>query len=231
MNELNNDYSIDDVNTIESYYSQILSNTRNSFDLDYSIFSLQSYVRYILGFIIISNFLLIFIMKFLISKKNKIAEFIKENNSKLIKNDMKQDDTNGNTVTENNDIENKKHCILIIAHPDDELMFFYPTLKFLMDTNLIINIILLSDGGYYKLGNERKKEFLNLLNFLGIKDYKIYEYKDDINSYYDSNDVCNTISNYISEKNIMEKLSCIFTFDEKGVSNHPNHISCCNGLM
>ena len=43
---------------------------------------------------------------------------------------------------------------LVIAHPDDECMFFYPTIS----RAKRLHIICLSNGGYDGLGEQREKE-------------------------------------------------------------------------
>ena len=53
--------------------------------------------------------------------------------------------------------------ILIIAHPDDEAMFFYPTIS----RAKRLHIICLSNGGYDGLGEQREKELQRAARRLG----------------------------------------------------------------
>lgn len=55
--------------------------------------------------------------------------------------------------------ENKKVCLLV-AHPDDEAMFFGPCVRSLLtsDANNQIYVLCLTSGNYYGLGRIRMKE-------------------------------------------------------------------------
>ena len=53
--------------------------------------------------------------------------------------------------------------ILVIAHPDDEAMFFYPTIS----RAKRLHIICLSNGGYDGLGEQREKELQRAARRLG----------------------------------------------------------------
>ena len=53
--------------------------------------------------------------------------------------------------------------ILVIAHPDDEAMFFYPTIS----RAKRLHIICLSNGGYDGLGEQREEELQRAARRLG----------------------------------------------------------------
>ena len=53
--------------------------------------------------------------------------------------------------------------ILVIAHPDDEAMFFYPTIS----RAKRLRIICLSNGGYDGLGEQREEELQRAARRLG----------------------------------------------------------------
>jgi N-acetylglucosaminylphosphatidylinositol deacetylase len=61
--------------------------------------------------------------------------------------------------------------VLLIAHPDDEAMFFSPTLLALTDPSLgnHVKILCLSTGNAYGLGETRKKELLESALKLGVR--------------------------------------------------------------
>ena len=139
------------------------------------------------------------------------------------------------TMFEVNDIKGELSSIgsvlLIIAHPDDEIMFWTPTIKTLISFNISMKILCLSNGNYDGLGELREKEFDNisrLLNFPYSQIINIPELQDNINQKWDPAIVSQQIEEYLKEN---EDVKTILTFDGNGVTKHPNHISCFNGLQ
>jgi len=133
------------------------------------------------------------------------------------------------------DFEKERHLIgsvlIIIAHPDDEIMFYTPTLKNLISKNIKIKILCLSNGNYDGLGKLREEEFKNVSNELKLNDNKILnipELQDNITQKWDPSIVSKQIENFLHDNN---DIKTILTFDQNGVTKHPNHISCYNGLM
>jgi hypothetical protein len=177
--------------------------------LDYIPF-IQDNIRFILSFIIVTNFLLIFLLKFSIQLKNKFGAFFNKANEAV------------------------KETLIIIAHPDDEVMFFLPTIRFLAKNNKKVRIMCLSNGNFYGLGKLRQEEFENVCKLLKIEDRVLVNnqnLQDDINKKWEIEDVSQVIKLYLEKDNNIEKIGSIITFDERGVTNHPNHISCCEGFM
>ena len=176
-------------------------------EMDFYMY-IQSNLRYILGFIIIMNFIIIVLMKLGIRARSKVDTFL--------------------------NLNKKKEVLLIISHPDDECMFFSPTLKNLLSQKVAINILCLSNGDYYKQGKTREKELSKVADFLDLKSIEILEddkLQDDINKLWEFDYVGNEINEYFKRENGFEKFGSIITFDEKGVSRHPNHISTSNGVI
>jgi len=115
------------------------------------------------------------------------------------------------------EISNKplKRPLLIIAHPDDESMFFSP---FLYYNNPFI--LCLSDGDYGNSdGNMRSKEMRSICAHRKCE-YKILDYKD--NDEWDAHRILEDIVSLC----IQLKPCSIVTFDSQGVSGHKNHVSC-----
>lgn len=121
---------------------------------------------------------------------------------------------------------NKKNIILLTAHPDDEIMFFYPTIKNIIKKNNI-HLICLSNGNYEKQGNIREKELYCLCKKIGINYLTINNFEDNIKNFWNTNKIESYVRSYIKENNI----DTIITFDNKGISYHPNHISCYLGIQ
>lgn len=67
-------------------------------------------------------------------------------------------------------LRNKRICLLI-AHPDDEAMFFAPTLLALTKPELgnHVKILCLSTGNADGLGETRKKELVKSAMLLGLR--------------------------------------------------------------
>ena len=139
-----------------------------------------------------------------------------------------------NSMFEVNNIKNELSSIgsvlLIIAHPDDEIMFWTPTIKSLISYNIPMKILCLSNGNYDGLGVLREKEFNNVsraLNFTDNKILNIPELQDNIKKYWDPIVVSRQIEEFLNNN---PDIKTILTFDQNGVTKHPNHISCFNGL-
>jgi hypothetical protein len=170
---------------------------------------IQDNIRFILSFIIVTNFLLIFLLKFSIKLKNKFEAFF---NFKV----------------------GQKETLIIIAHPDDEVMFFLPTIRFLLKNNVKVRIMCLSNGNFNGLGVVREEEFENVCKLLKIEDRVLVNdsnLQDDIRIKWSSEHVSQIIKEYLEKDNNLDKIGSIITFDEKGVTRHPNHISCHEGFM
>lgn len=124
------------------------------------------------------------------------------------------------------------HILLFTAHPDDESMFFTPTITELTKENYnnTFHLICLSNGGYDGLGSIRERELRKAARVLSIDSVKVLDYVDDINVYWNISDIVKSITDEINnvkrEYEFEENKSLILlTFDQDGVSSHPNHKS------
>ena len=63
--------------------------------------------------------------------------------------------------------------LLIIAHPDDEIMFWTPTIRTFLGNNITLKILCLSNGNYNGLGELREKEFDDISRALNLPDNQI----------------------------------------------------------
>ena len=113
-----------------------------------------------------------------------------------------------------------KNILLLTAHPDDEIMFFFPTIKNLKHNNLYL--LCLSNGNYENLGKIREKEIQKICQLLNFRGLFIEDFEDDINNFWDTEKIQIKVNKYIQKHNI----DILITFDNKGISYHPNHISC-----
>ncbi|KAM0678313.1 N-acetylglucosaminyl-phosphatidylinositol de-N-acetylase [Binucleata daphniae] len=116
----------------------------------------------------------------------------------------------------------KGKFLLVIAHPDDEIMFFTPLLQNVKEQ---ITILCLSNGNYYGQGKMRAVEMQNVCNKINIPHIIS-------NNFCDNKDWNVTeIANYITNLHFLCNFDVIFTFDSDGVSGHKNHRSCFLGVQ
>ena len=137
----------------------------------------------------------------------------------------------------NNRMESSDFVLLIVAHPDDECMFFFPTIVHLASKTgeIPFYILCMSNGNYNGLGRQREKELIKAARILGIDASKVTILDDPLlqdNPHVDWNEerVSHCIFQHIQlllVKNPQDKQTnvTIITFDKYGISGHRNHIS------
>ncbi|KAF1981266.1 LmbE-like protein [Aulographum hederae CBS 113979] len=143
-------------------------------------------------------------------------------------------------------LHNKRICLLI-AHPDDEVMFFAPTVIALTDPalNNHVSILCISNGSGDGDGAVRSKELIKSALMLGIRSKDDITVLDDAN-FPDSFSVTwnpRLLSNLLTAR-LAPKMASIsanappeadvdvlITFDKHGVSAHPNHKSLYHGTL
>ncbi|KAK0237967.1 LmbE-like protein [Armillaria nabsnona] len=125
---------------------------------------------------------------------------------------------------------NKENVLLLTAHPDDECMFFAPTIISLLSF-VQIHVLSLSTGNADGLGDIRRVELMESLEVLGVKEGNRHivdnpALQDNITASWDSNIISDILGGYVSDLGI----TTILTFDRTGVSRHPNHRSLPEGV-
>jgi N-acetylglucosaminylphosphatidylinositol deacetylase len=141
-------------------------------------------------------------------------------------------------------LRNKRICLLI-AHPDDEAMFFAPTVLALTQPSLgnHVKILCLSSGNADGLGHIRKGELVKSGLELGLRnadDVLVLDderFPDSMEKTWDAKAIANLLASTFAPK--MAKMGAksspeanidvLITFDVVGVSSHPNHISLYHG--
>eukprot|EP01135_Chromosphaera_perkinsii_P010667 Nk52_evm67s2192 gene=Nk52_evmTU67s2192 len=124
----------------------------------------------------------------------------------------------------------KRSVMILIAHPDDECMFFAPVIQQLA-TDCNMHLLCMSTGNYDGLGKIRKKELLASCNELGIKISKVgivdseKVFPDGPVEWVPEN-VGETVAGFVCRWGI----DTLITFDSYGVSGHVNHRSCFYGM-
>lgn len=123
--------------------------------------------------------------------------------------------------------------LLVIAHPDDETMFFGPTVLSLTSSQKHLNILCLSSGNAEGLGRRRVLEMKSVVETLGervkldiVDDISL---SDGMDEDWDIRLVKHYIENHIRE--LKPTLKQIISFDESGISNHSNHRAIYRALQ
>ncbi|KAI1477326.1 LmbE-like protein [Daldinia eschscholtzii] len=143
-----------------------------------------------------------------------------------------------------------KRICLLIAHPDDEAMFFAPTVLALTRPELgnHLKILCLSSGNADGLGEIRKKELVKSGMLLGLNredDVLVYDspdFPDSMTTTWEANKISALLNSAFGPRQNAQKSSSsdnltapnatidvIITFDSRGISSHPNHISLYHG--
>lgn len=144
-------------------------------------------------------------------------------------------------------LQNKRICLLI-AHPDDEAMFFAPTVLALTrpETGNHVKILCLSTGNADGLGETRKKELVKSGMHLGLRDEDDVfvvdnptDFPDSMTTRWDEGRIANLLCSAFAPQLGRQRaddsakptanIDVLITFDGNGVSSHPNHISLYHG--
>lgn len=135
-----------------------------------------------------------------------------------------------NNVLLQSDTRNRR-ILVVIAHPDDECMFFAPTILSLRQCGQYnLYLLCLSSGNYNQQGRLRQQELMESCRVLGIRQNNVFildrrDISDDPNVTWDKTLIARLLADYVKEYYI----DMIFTFDEYGVSGHVNHRSLYHG--
>jgi N-acetylglucosaminylphosphatidylinositol deacetylase len=124
-----------------------------------------------------------------------------------------------------------KNICFTVAHPDDEVMFFGPTIRYLASfKNHRIHILSLTPGNYYGLGETRRREMKECCTNLVQTGFKWNNFENleivdeptlpDHPTIQWNEDLCHQIiSDYIRK----HRIDVLVSFDEYGISSHANH--------
>ncbi|KAJ5458184.1 hypothetical protein N7475_009572 [Penicillium sp. IBT 31633x] len=152
-------------------------------------------------------------------------------------------------------LENKRICLLI-AHPDDEAMFFAPTVLALTRPELgnHVKILCFSTGNADGLGETRKQELQKSAKQLGLRSESdvfivddVKRFPDGMDKEWDEGQISSLLASAFAPEMAAQKkqggkkidrskaptatIDVILTFDKHGVSNHPNHRSLYYGAV
>ncbi|KAL7718209.1 N-acetylglucosaminylphosphatidylinositol deacetylase [Entamoeba marina] len=117
----------------------------------------------------------------------------------------------------------REPILFLFAHPDDDAMFFVPTLQHLKDHFIPFHFFSFTSTAI------REQEFMNAAKYFNADTVAVGDpskYKDGFNEKWDVMEMAQDVTKLINENNIQT----IITFDGLGVSNHPNHIEINKAL-
>ncbi|CAL1385883.1 unnamed protein product [Linum trigynum] len=119
---------------------------------------------------------------------------------------------------------NRRNVLLVIAHPDDESMFFSPTINYLISRGHNVYLLCLSIGNADGMGNTRKDELYQACLVLKVQPQQVKildhpDLQDGFGLVWDRGLLSKTIKEEVSTHHI----DTVITFDNYGVSGHCNH--------
>ena len=167
---------------------------------------MQGWTKLILLILILSNFIIIFGLKFQINVITKIKSMfdIKE---------MKKD------------LSSLKSVLLIISHPEDILIFWSPTVKTLINYNIKLKILCtsLENNNCEKIfqDNDNNKNFDEISKILKLEDNKINTLSSS-----EPEIISKEIKKFLDDNN---DIGTILSFDDNGIG-HNEHSNCYLGL-
>jgi len=122
-------------------------------------------------------------------------------------------------------IRNARSVLLVVAHPDDECLFFGPSiLNAWGNPSVGRALLVLSSGDYDGLGEVRRKEVKGSCDTLGVSTDRcvVMEHRDlqdNPKKWWDEAIVESMVKRYVDSWHI----DLIITFDQGGISGHINH--------
>ncbi|CAN6482546.1 unnamed protein product [Victoria cruziana] len=128
-------------------------------------------------------------------------------------------------------IEKMRNVLLVIAHPDDESMFFTPTILYLISARHVVHILCISTGDAEGKGTLRRNELYQACVLLKVQlqRVKVIDHLD-LQDGLDKSWSPVLVKDLIEEALIAWKIDTVITFDNYGISGHRNHQDVHTGL-
>uniref|UniRef100_A0A7N0TKJ1 N-acetylglucosaminylphosphatidylinositol deacetylase n=2 Tax=Kalanchoe fedtschenkoi TaxID=63787 RepID=A0A7N0TKJ1_KALFE len=125
----------------------------------------------------------------------------------------------------------KRNILLVIAHPDDESMFFSPTISYLTSKGHNLYVLCISTGNADGMGNTRKEELYQACAILKVPLHQIKvldnpKLQDGFGKVWDHD----LLAKIVEEEVASGTIDSILTFDSYGISGHCNHKDVHHGV-
>lgn len=112
----------------------------------------------------------------------------------------------------------KAYRLLVVAHPDDESIFFGGLLQ--RERSLPWKVICVTDGNFDGRGKERQAELASAMKLFGIKDFAHWDFKDSFPERLPIEEISARLKALPPPKEI-------FTHGPMGEYGHPHHQDIC----
>ncbi|XP_050313842.1 N-acetylglucosaminyl-phosphatidylinositol de-N-acetylase [Anthonomus grandis grandis] len=125
------------------------------------------------------------------------------------------------------EMRNAKRVLFVTAHPDDEVMFFGPSIMhYVQKPNCTVYLMCLSSGKNYGMDKVRTNELYESCKILGIKEENIFVHNNtDLPDAMDVRWPLEIIAKHVIHTVEAFNITNIVTFDRYGISGHQNHCS------
>ncbi|KAH9208546.1 N-acetylglucosaminyl-phosphatidylinositol de-N-acetylase, a glycan bosynthesis protein [Leptodontidium sp. 2 PMI_412] len=124
------------------------------------------------------------------------------------------------------ELQQAKNLLIVTAHPDDECLFFAPSILGVLDRNpdTVGGLLVMSTGNNEGIGDTRKAELQGSCAALGVEETRCValdwpEIQDNPRAWWDESLIESIVKEYVQKWHV----DVIITFDEGGVSGHVNH--------
>ncbi|PRW58201.1 N-acetylglucosaminyl-phosphatidylinositol de-N-acetylase isoform C [Chlorella sorokiniana] len=123
-------------------------------------------------------------------------------------------------------------ALLVTAHPDDEAMFWAPTILALVEQGLRVALLCLSTGNADGLGQLRSRELYRACSLLGMRRQDVTIVDDpQLQDGMQQRWPADVVAEHVAAAVQRLQPSRVYTFDAGGVSGHPNHLAVCAGVL
>lgn len=121
--------------------------------------------------------------------------------------------------------------LVVVAHPDDETMFFAPSILALARRGIELHVLCLSTGDYDGLGAVRATELPRACECLDVPAHRVHirddpKLRDGPHAHWPVEHIAALVA---AELDVIGA-SRVLTFDAHGVSRHPNHVAVHRGV-